>query len=244
MALGRSRHIHERNEPASGCTVGVEPHMPYQPVLHHITGEFRSRWRGRIHACAVCAALPAGIVLIVLARGAVATTASSIYVASMLLLFGTSASYHILARSRRAQLVMQRLDHSMVYVLIAGTYTPVCLVALPGALGIVMLCVVWAIAALGIVLKSIWRARVFASLLYVVLGWIVLFVLPWAYEHIGPTGLALYAAGGTVFTAGAVMFYRRWPRLRPTQFGFHEVWHLLTVVAVVLQFTATALLVR
>ena len=215
-----------------------------QQVLHHVTGEFRSRWRGRIHAYAVFAALPAGIALIVLAKGALATTATSIYVASLMLLFGTSASYHILARSRRAQLVMQRLDHSMVFVLIAGTYTPVCLLALPGALGIVMLCVVWSIAAVGIVLKSMWRARVFASVLYIVLGWIVVFVLPWAYQHIGPVALSLYAIGGTVFTTGAVMFYRRWPRLRPAHFGFHEVWHVMTVVAVVLQFTATALVVR
>ena len=87
--------------------------MPYQPVLHHITGEFRSRWRGRIHAIATCAALPAGAALIVLANGTLATTATSIYVASLVLLFGTSASYHILARSRRAQLIMQRLDHAI-----------------------------------------------------------------------------------------------------------------------------------
>jgi hemolysin III len=192
----------------------------------------------------MCAALPAGAALIVLANGALATTATSIYVASLVLLFGTSAAYHILARSRRAQLIMQRLDHSMVYVLIAGTYTPVCLLALPGTLGIVLLCVVWTIAAVGIVLKSMWRARVFASVLYIVLGWIVVVVLPWAYQHIGLTAMLLYAVGGTVFTTGAVMFYRRWPRLRPAHFGFHEVWHALTVVAVVLQFTATALLVR
>jgi len=120
----------------------------------------------------------------------------------------------------------------------------VCLLALPGELGIVMLCVVWAIATLGIVLKSIWRARVFASILYVVLGWIVIFVLPWAYHQLGFVPLVLYAVGGTLFTAGAVMFYRKWPRLRPAQFGFHEVWHSVTVVAVMLQFVATALLVR
>ncbi|MEY4400739.1 MAG: hypothetical protein RL072_604 [Actinomycetota bacterium] len=218
--------------------------MQYQPVLHHLTGEFRSRWRGRIHALAMCAALPAGIALVVLAEGAAATTATSVYAASLVLLFGTSASYHMLARSRRAQLVMQRLDHSMVYVLIAGTYTPLCLVALPRVLGIVMLCVVWCVAAVGILLKSIWRARVFASVLYVALGWIVVFVLPWAYERIGLLALSLYAVGGTVFTVGAVMFYRRWPTLRPSQFGFHEVWHSLTVIAVALQFTATTLLVR
>ena len=218
--------------------------MPYPLVWHHVTGEYRSRWRGRIHAGAVFAAIPAVVVLIVIAEGAAAVTSASVYGASLLLLFGTSASYHIIARSRRAQLVMQRLDHSMVYVLIAGTYTPVCLLALDGALGIVMLCVVWSIAALGIVLKSMWRARVFASILYIVLGWIVIFVLPWAVDQIGFVALSLYAIGGTVFTAGALMFYRRWPTLRPSHFGFHEVWHSLTVVAVTMQFVATALLIR
>lgn len=218
--------------------------MPHQLVLHHITGEFRSRWRGWIHAVAVCAALPAGIVLVVIAEGAMATVATSIYASSLVALFGVSAAYHILARSRRAQLVMQRLDHSMVYVLIAGTYTPVCLLALPGQLGIVMLCVVWSLAGLGIVLKSLWKARVFASVLYVVLGWIVIFVLPWAYQNTGAMALALYAVGGIVFTTGAVMFFRRFPRIRPHVFGFHEVWHVMTVVAVVCQFAATALLVR
>ena len=84
----------------------------------------------------------------------------------------------------------------------------------------------------------------FASVLYVALGWIVVFVLPWAYQRIGLLALSLYAVGGTVFTVGAVMFYRRWPTLRPSQFGFHEVWHSLTVIAVALQFTATTLLVR
>lgn len=218
--------------------------MQHRLVLHHLTGEFRSRWRGWIHAIATCAALPAGIVLIVLAEGILATVATSVYVASLIALFSTSAAYHILARSRRAQLVMQRLDHAMVYVLIAGTYTPVCLLALSDRLGMVMLCVVWATAAIGILLKSLWKARVFASALYIVLGWMVIFVLPWAYQQIGLTTLGLYAVGGVVFTTGAVMFLRRFPKLRPDVFGFHEVWHVMTVVAVICQFVATALLVR
>jgi hemolysin III len=218
--------------------------MQHRLVLHHITGEFRSRWRGWIHAIATCAALPAGIVLIVLAEGTLATIATSIYVVSLVALFSTSAAYHILARSHRTQLVMQRLDHAMVYVLIAGTYTPVCLLALPDGMGTVMLCVVWATAVIGILLKSLWKARVFASALYIVLGWMVIFVLPWAYRHTGVTTLGLYAVGGVIFTTGAIMFLRRYPRLRPEVFGFHEVWHVMTVVAVICQFAATALLVR
>jgi len=97
---------------------------------------------------------------------------------------------------------------------------------------------------LGIVLKSLWRARKFASALYIILGWIVILVLPWAYQHAGPVSLSLYAAGGIIFTSGAVMFLRKFPRLRPEVFGFHEIWHAMTVVAVVCQFAATLLIVR
>jgi hemolysin III len=218
--------------------------MPHTPVFHHVTGEWRARWRGRIHGGAVLVALPAGVVLTLLASGPLATTATAIYSASLVALFGTSAAYHLFARSRRVQHVMQRADHCMVYVLIAGTYTPVCLLALPRTMGITLLSVVWGIAVVGMVLKAIWKARRFATSLYVVLGWIVLAVIPWVYQHAGATALSLYAVGGVVFTTGAVMFLRRYPRLRPEVFGFHEVWHVMTVAAVVLQFTATALLLR
>ena len=218
--------------------------MPHTPVFHHVTGEWRARWRGRIHGGAVLVALPAGVVLTLLASGPLATTATAIYSASLVALFGTSAAYHLFARSRRVQHVMQRADHCMVYVLIAGTYTPVCLLALPRTMGITLLSVVWGIAVVGMVLKAMWKARRFATSLYVVLGWIVLAVIPWVYQHAGATALSLYAVGGVVFTTGAVMFLRRYPRLRPEVFGFHEVGHVMTVAAVVLQFTATALLLR
>ena len=218
--------------------------MPHTPVFHHMTGEWRARWRGRIHGGAVLVALPAGVVLTLLASGPLATTATAIYSISLVALFGTSAAYHLFARSQRVQHVMQRADHCMVYVLIAGTYTPVCLLALPRTMGITLLLVVWGIAVVGMVLKAMWRARKFATSLYIVLGWIVLAVVPWVYQHAGATALSLYAVGGVVFTSGAVMFLRRYPRLRPEVFGFHEVWHVMTVAAVVLQFTATALLLR
>lgn len=218
--------------------------MPHTPVFHHVLGEWRAQWRGRIHAGAFFVALPTGLMLTFFADGATATVAAAIYTASLVLLFGTSASYHLFARSPRVQKVMQRIDHSMVFVLIAGTYTPVCLLALPTAVGITLLVVVWSIAALGIALKATWKARKFSSSLYLVLGWVVIAVVPWVYERTGVATLALYASGGVIFTTGAVMFFRRVPRLRPAVFGFHEVWHVMTVAAVACQFAATALLVR
>ena len=221
-----------------------EGSLPHRPVFHHVTGRWRPRWRGRIHGGATLVTIPAGAALIIAANGAVATTAVAIYAMSLCALFATSASYHLFTPSERTQRVMQRVDHSMVYVLIAGTYTPVCLLALPRTMGITLLSVVWGIAVVGMVLKAMWRARKFATSLYIVLGWIVLAVVPWVYQHAGATALSLYAVGGVVFTSGAVMFLRRYPRLRPEVFGFHEVWHVMTVAAVVLQFTATALLLR
>ncbi|MFZ9721752.1 MAG: PAQR family membrane homeostasis protein TrhA [Ilumatobacteraceae bacterium] len=218
--------------------------MSHSPVFHHVTGEWRARWRGRIHGGAVLVAIPAGLALTVLASGPMATVATAIYSVSLVALFATSATYHLFTRSRRMQHMMQRADHCMVYVLIAGTYTPVCLLALPRPLGIILLVMVWGIAAVGMVLKAMWKARKFATSLYIVLGWVVLAVVPWVYRHVGVTTLSFYAVGGVVFTSGAVMFMRRYPRLRPEVFGFHEVWHVMTVAAVVLQFTATALLLR
>jgi hemolysin III len=212
-------------------------------VFHHVTGRWRPRWRGRIHGGATFVTIPAGIALAIAAPGALATTAVSIYVASLVALFATSASYHLLTRSERAQRIMQRLDHSMVYVLIAGTYTPVCLLALPRSMGIVFLSLIWVAAGVGIVLKVRWRGRKTAAAMYLLIGWAIVVVIPWAYHSIGAVGLALYAAGGIVFSLGAVLFYKQWPVLRPEVFGFHELWHVLTVVAVVLQFSASAVMI-
>ena len=217
--------------------------MPHVPVFHHATGEWRARWRGRIHAGALAVVVPAGILLVWLASGPLATVATTVYAVSLVALFGTSAAYHLLTRRPRVQRVMQRVDHSMVFVLIAGTYTPVCLVALPRPVGIPLLAVVWLIACLGIVLKAAWVARRTSAALYLVLGWIVLVVAPWLVRQVGLATLTLYAVGGVVFTVGAVLFAMRRPRLRPEVFGFHEVWHAMTVVAVACQFAATALVV-
>jgi len=223
--------------------VQMEGSLPHRPVFHHVTGRWRPRWRGRIHGGATLVTIPAGAALIIAADGAIATTAVAIYATSLCALFATSASYHLFTRSERAQRVMQRVDHSMVYVLIAGTYTPVCLLALPRPLGLTYLALIWVAAAIGIALKVQWRGRKTAAAMYLIIGWAVVFVIPWAFERIGVVGLSLYAAGGIVFSVGAVLFYKQWPRLRPDVFGFHELWHVLTVVAVTLQFGASAVLI-
>jgi hemolysin III len=203
-------------------------------------------WRGWFHVAAFLVAIPAGTVLIGRATGASAVTAASIYTAGLLLCFGTSAAYHRLARSGRARRIMQRADHAMIFVLIASTYTPICLVALPRAWGIPLLSVVWATALLGIVLKvwALGRFRVVEHALYPVLGWCVVAIGPVLVGHLRTTELALVLAGGLLYTIGVPVLALRWPNPWPRTFGYHEVWHALTIAAAVCHFGAVALLVR
>jgi hemolysin III len=138
---------------------------------------------------------------------------------------------------------MRQLDHAMVYVLIAGTYTPVCLLALPRNVGIPFLITIWISAALGIALKITWRAQKTSAAMYLIIGWAALIILPWSYHIAGFTSLLLFALGGIVYTVGAILFYLQRPQLKPMVFGFHEVWHVFTVVAVILQFAGVGVIV-
>jgi hemolysin III len=217
--------------------------VPHVPVFQHAIGKWRPRWRGRIHAVAVAVTLPAGIILTLVTPNGLPRVAVFVYVASLLALFSTSASYHLFTRTQRAQRTMRQLDHAMVYVLIAGTYTPVCLLALPRNVGVPFLIAIWCAALLGIVLKIIWRAHKVSGAMYLIIGWAALIILPWAYHRAGFTSLLLFALGGIVYTVGAVLFYLQRPQLRPLVFGYHEVWHVFTVVAVALQFAGVGVLI-
>ena len=217
--------------------------MPHVPVFQHAIGKWRPSWRGRIHGVAVAVTIPAGIVLTLVTPSGLPRIAVLVYVLSLLALFLTSASYHLLTRSQRAQRTMRQLDHAMVYVLIAGTYTPVCLLALPRKIGVPFLIAIWLAAALGITLKITWRAHKTSGAMYLVIGWAALIILPWSYRMAGFTSLLLFALGGIVYTVGAILFYLQRPKLKPLVFGFHEVWHVFTVVAVALQFAGVGVLI-
>lgn len=217
--------------------------MPHVPVFQHAMGKWRPRWRGRIHAVAVAVTLPAGIILTLSTPSGVERVAVFVYVASLLALFSTSASYHLFTRTQRAQRTMRQLDHAMVYVLIAGTYTPVCLLALPRNIGIPFLITTWVAAGVGIVLKITWRAPKTSGAMYLIIGWASVVILPWSYHMAGFTSLLLFALGGIVYTVGAILFYLQRPQLKPLVFGFHEVWHVFTVVAVILQFAGVGVLI-
>lgn len=195
-----------------------------------------------MHSWAFFASIPAGIALIVIASGAAATVGAAVYSTSLLLLFGTSAAYHRLAHSERARSIMQRLDHSMIYLLIAGTYVPLCLVAMPRAWGITMMAIVGSLAAIGVVLKLAFfhGARYVSYSLYIVMGWVALIAVPVLIDTLTSVQFGLIVAGGIAYTVGFPVLVTRRPNPWPATFGYHEVWHLLTVVAAGLHFAAVA----
>jgi hemolysin III len=198
-----------------------------------------------MHVVMFFLAIPGGILLIVVGRSAEAKVGASIYMASLLLGFGTSAGYHRLARSDRTRELMQRLDHSMIFVLIAGSYTPICLLGLPPAWGIPILVVAWTGALLGIVLKQVAfdRLKVLEYALYPILGWIVVVAAPALFDGLTTTELALLFAGGLLYTVGIPILVLEKPDPWPRTFGYHEIWHTFTVAAAACHFATITLLV-
>jgi hemolysin III len=191
------------------------------------------RLRGVIHQYAFFAALLIGAALILLASSGRARTAVVIYAAGLAGCLGTSALYHRGHWSPGVRAWLCRLDHSMIFVLIAGTYTPVCMLALSGTLGTVMLVTVWVGAVLGIVMTLVWwRPPPIAEVLpYIVLGWVAVIALPQLGAALGWLALLLLFLGGALYTVGAVVYGLERPDPFPAVFGYHEVFHCLTVAA-------------
>lgn len=150
---------------------------------------------------------------------------------SMILLYSASSLYHLLPLSARGTLVLRRLDHMMIYVLIAGSYTPFCLIALRGVWGWSLFGGVWGLAAAGIVLKAVWMhaPRWLSTTFYLGMGWLVVVAVVPLVRSVPAGGLVWLAAGGLFYTVGAVFYATKWPRLAPGVFGFHEVWHLFVM---------------
>ncbi|CAN5736560.1 hemolysin III family protein [soil metagenome] len=163
---------------------------------------------------------------------------------SSVLLYATSGSYHVFARSPRARRVMQRADHSMIYLLIAGSGTPVCMVLMRGWPRAALLGLLWAGAATGVVLKLVAfeRLRRLSGALYIILGLCGLLALPALAAR--PLGLALIVAAGALYIGGAALFVAGRPRLSPRWFGYHEVWHTVGVAAGILVFTMNLGIIR
>lgn len=205
----------------------------------------KPRFRGRLHQGAFFVAVPAGIALVVFAGRWTVRFAAAVYALSLVGLFASSAAYHRLKWSPKALVRMRRLDHSMIFLLIAGTYTPFSLLALHGAYRIVILALVWAGAIAGIVVKlvSMERLSALGGTLYIVLGWLIILALPQLARSLSLLALSLTVAGGLLYTAGAIVLLRRRPDPNPAIFGYHEVWHSMVVAAGACHYAAIALLV-
>jgi hemolysin III len=195
----------------------------------------RPRLRGRLHQYAFVASIPAGIALVWSAHSLAARLAVLVYATSLAAMYGTSAALHRRRWSPRAWLRMDRLDRSMIYVLIAGSYTPVTLLALRPGWRVAFLELVWTVAAVGVALVLI-RTRVRGvgvtrMVLYLGLGWMSLLILPELSRTLGAGKVLLAGLGVVLYTLGAVVLMRQRPDPNPRVFGYHEVWHACTVAA-------------
>lgn len=204
------------------------------------------RLRGRLHQVAFIVSLPAGITLVALAGGVAARVGAAIFASTLTGLFGVSMAYHRGRWSDRARLVMKHLDHSMIFVFIAGSYTPVTLLALRPAWGITLLVLAWSGAAAGVVVTVLrlerWHALGFT--MYLVLGWLAVVAAPQLVETLTRAELALLVGGGVLYTVGAIVLARKWPDPNPRVFGYHEVWHGFVVGASACHFVLVLLLVH
>jgi hemolysin III len=195
----------------------------------------KPRLRGRLHQVAFLASLPAGVTLVLAAGSGRARLATLVYAVSLAGMFGSSAALHRRSWSPAAWRWMDRLDRAMIYVLIAGSYTPVILLALDPGWRVAFLVLVWAVAAAGIVLVLARTASpvvgLVRMLLYLGLGWTAVLLVPQLAGTLGPAKVGLALAGGLFYTVGVVVLVRRRPDPAPEVFGYHEVWHAFTVAA-------------
>ena len=201
--------------------------------------------RGVLHQVAFFASLVAAPLLIVGADGARARLSAAVFAGSVAACFGASALYRRVTWTPNVRLWMRRIDHAGVYLLIAGTYTPVSLLVLRGAWRPAILATVWTGAAAAIVLKFVWVAapKWLAAAIGIGLGWVAVVALPQLVTRLDATEATLLIVGGLAYTAGAVVYARRRPDPVPAVFGYHELFHALTVVAVICQYVAIALVV-
>ena len=206
-------------------------------------GAVKPRLRGVSHQWAFFVSLVTGAALVLGAPNGRATAAAGIYAFCVAGLFGASALYHRIDWSTAgARRWMRRLDHSMIFLLIAGTYTPFAVLALSGPLATAILVVVWVAALGGIVLKLVWidAPKWLIALIYVAIGWVALAAFPELLSKLGVTATAMVAAGGVLYTLGAVVYARKRPDPAPAVFGYHEIFHALVILAAALQYAVVA----
>jgi hemolysin III len=210
---------------------GIPPADRPSPSPLRLSGDDGSpKLRGWLHLAAFVAALPAGLLLV---RRSGEQGSIVLYAVTLAALYGVSAAYHLLPMTARARYWMRRMDHAVIYVFIAGAFTPLCLLVAPGTNGKVLLAVAWIGAAVGVTIKmvSLERTRVLAGTLYIVLGWLAIAMLPAVVRGLDARELSLLFVQGALYTLGALVLVVRRPDPYPAVFGYHEVWHTMVVVA-------------
>jgi len=221
--------------------------MPQLPLLEAASVsaqvDLKPSWRGWIHAGTFPVAIAAGIVLIALAEGAAAKWAAAVFMATSLLLFGNSALYHRFDWGPTTKAVLKRIDHANILLLIAGTYTPIAVLALSPGKGALLLVLVWSGALLGILFRVFWinAPRWLYVALYLLLGWAaVMYLVDLMTANLAM--MILVIVGGLLYTAGAIVYALKKPNPWPGHFGFHEIFHVCTVLAFLCHWTACLLI--
>ncbi len=221
--------------------------MPQLPLLDAARKdaevELKPTWRGWIHAGTFPVAIAGGVLLIVFADGAAAKWAAAVFMASSLLLFGNSAVYHRFDWSPKVKKTLKRIDHANIMLLIAGTYTPISVLGLPPQKGTILLSVVWGGALLGILFRVFWlnAPRWLYVALYLLLGWAaVMYIVDLLNASVAM--MVLVVVGGLLYTVGAVIYAMKKPNPWPGHFGFHEIFHVCTVLAFLCHWTACLLI--
>ncbi len=211
------------------------------------TAETRKpRMRGWLHAVMFPIALIAGIILVASAGPTDARIAAAIFAFTAVLLFSTSALLHRGSWSPRIEGLLRRVDHSNIYLIIAGSYTPFAVLALPSNVGRTLLLIVWTGALAGVVFRVFWvgAPRWLYTTLYVLVGWVAVFFLPDLIDGAGVGVVVLIAVGGVLYSLGAIVYGMKRPNPSPGWFGFHEVFHALTVAAYTAHYVAVWLVVH
>ncbi len=221
-------------------------------AAHHVADtaravatEVKPRLRGVSHFSSLWVALVAGVVLVVVAPAGTATVGAAIYAVSLVAMFGASSLYHLGNWSPATARILLKCDHTAIFLLIAGSYTPICLLALDGAGRALVLGVVWCIAIAGIVFEwlPVRAPRGYVTAVYLTLGWIGVVALVPLWEHTGWVGVTLIALGGVSYSVGAIILGAKKPDPWPRVFGYWEIFHVLVIVAATLQYCAIAFVV-
>lgn len=205
--------------------------------------EQKPTWRGWIHAASAPLALVLGIVLVVLADGTIATITCAVFAVSSLLLFGVSAVYHRFRWRERTRVLLKRFDHANIFLLIAGSYTPIAMLTLPSPTDWILLSVIWGGALLGIAFRMFWlnAPRWLYVPIYLALGWAAIAFMGQIWAANAWTAI-LTIAGGLFYSVGAVMYGLKKPNPFPGHFGFHEIFHVCTVLAFACHWTGILLI--